>query len=84
MKKLLFIISILLFSLPAIAKHIAGGELMYQYLGDAGGGNSNYLLTLRLFRDCFSTGPLLEREQVNVGVYDENNNLIRTVILPIS
>lgn len=84
MKKLLFIISIVLFSLPAFARHIAGGELMYQYLGDAGGGNSNYLLTLRLFRDCFSTGPLLEREQVNVGVYDENNNLIKTVPLSIS
>lgn len=84
MKKIFFIVSMSLFSLTAFARHIAGGELMYQYLGDDGNGNSNYLITLRLFRDCFSTGPLLQKEEVTVGIYDETNNLVRTLALPLS
>ncbi len=82
MKKLFFIVIIVLYSSPALARHIAGGELFYEYLGtsDNGGGNM-YKVTLRLFRDCASSGPLLQNEKVTVGVY-ENNNLV--IALPLA
>ena len=46
----------------AEARHIAGGELSYSYLG-AGTVNPSYLkyqITLRLYRDCQSTGAQLD------------------------
>ncbi|WP_176112877.1 PKD domain-containing protein [Sediminibacterium ginsengisoli] len=72
--------TVLLFSLPAAARHIAGGELFYEYLS-SGTGNKTYRITLRLFRDCFSTGPLLQNEQVTVGIY-ASDQLVNT--LPLS
>ena len=86
MKNWLLILTILLLTTPALARHIAGGELFYEYLGPgapAANGNptSNYKITLRLFRDCSSSGPLLENEQVTVGIY-ANNSLVNSIPLP--
>ena len=52
----------------AYSRHVAGGELYYYYLGAgnptaAGKPTANYRITLRLFRDCASSGPQLESEQ---------------------
>ena len=70
--------------LPAAARHVAGGELFYEYLGVGNGANTSmYRITLRLFRDCASSGPLLENEQPTVGVY-QNGILISSVPLPIT
>ena len=73
MKQWFYITAILLLALPAAARHIAGGELFYEYLGpgvnsSAGKPTSSYKITLRLFRDCASTGPQLEAEVVTVGI----------------
>jgi len=57
-----------------MARHVAGGELFYEYLGPAGGNSSNYRITLRLFRECNSPGPLLENEPVTVGIYSNATN----------
>lgn len=83
MKKYFFIMLCVIWVLPVAARHVAGGELFYEYLGPgAAAGSSNYRITLRLFRDCASTGPLLENEQVNVGIY-ENGTLVNTLNLPL-
>ena len=83
MKKWFFIVVFLFSVLPATARHVAGGELFYEYLGEgAVVGTSVYRITLRLFRDCFSTGPLLENENVTVGFY-ANNILAKTLPLPL-
>ncbi|MFZ6023137.1 MAG: gliding motility-associated C-terminal domain-containing protein [Bacteroidota bacterium] len=64
---------LLLSTLPTMARHVAGGELYYEYLGSGSSPNtSNYRITLRLFRECSSPGPLLENERVNVGIYDNS------------
>lgn len=82
MKRFFFIIFISLITSTAIARHIAGGELYYEYIGIGNGINTNkYKVTLRLFRDCASTGPRLEDENVNVGIY-ENGVLVQTLNLP--
>ncbi len=69
MKKLFFIVILFISSLSATAKHVAGGELFYQYMGAGPNGTSMYKITLRLFRDCLSNGPLLESETVVVGIF---------------
>ena len=66
-----------------MARHVAGGELYYEYLGSGTSPNSStYRITLRLFRECSSPGPLLENERVNVGIYD-NNVLVSELSLPM-
>jgi PKD repeat protein len=68
----------------AHARHVAGGELFYKYLGPgATPGTNSYHITLRLFRDCASTGPFLQSENVVVGFYD-GNTLVRTLGLPLT
>ncbi|MDE3251566.1 MAG: gliding motility-associated C-terminal domain-containing protein [Bacteroidota bacterium] len=75
MKKLFFILFFLIACLSAEARHVAGGELFYEYIGPGSAGYSNYKITLRLFRDCSSNGPLLENENVIVGIYENNIKL---------
>ena len=70
MKKILVIVCIVL-SAPSFARHIAGGEIFYQWIS-AGStpGTSVYRITLRLFRDCQSTGAQLD-PTVNIGIFDK-------------
>lgn len=61
MKRLLLIsLLTVLLSQYAEARHIAGGELSYQYLGPGSGSSLRYKITLRLYRDCFSDGAPLD------------------------
>ena len=72
MKKNIFILLLLCcFGLPSFARHIAGGEIYYDWLG-AGStpGTSMYRITLRLFRDCQSNGAQLD-PTANIGVFDK-------------
>lgn len=83
MKKIFFIIFVLFCTMPAFSRHVAGGELYYEYLGSGNAPNtSNYRITLRLFRECSSPGPQLQNERVNVGIYD-NGVLFTELSLPI-
>lgn len=83
MKRWVFIVMLIFYCMPAMARHVAGGELFYEYLGPAVPGMSNYRITLRLFRDCASSGPLLQVEDPTVGIY-ENGVLISSLRLPIT
>jgi gliding motility-associated-like protein len=83
MKRWVFIVMLILYCLPALSKHVAGGELFYEYLGPGSPGMSNYRITLRLFRDCGSTGPILQIEDPKVGIY-ENGLLLASLTLPIT
>lgn len=73
MRKLLLVLVILLTGLPAMSRHIAGGEMFYEWLSAGSGNTSMYRITLRLFRDCQSSGPLLENEVVTAGIYEGTN-----------
>lgn len=80
------IVILLLLASPAgiHAAHIAGGELQYQYLGPGSGTSDRYLLTMRLFRECNSTGPQLVNEIVYVGAYNSSTRQLQaSVILPL-
>lgn len=52
MKRLLFAALISLLTLPVQATHIVGAELVYECLGPAGAGQSQYEIELILYRDC--------------------------------
>jgi len=70
MKKI-FVIVFIFCAASSYARHIAGGEIFYEYLGPgATSGTSQYKITLRLFRDCQSTGATLDGV-VNIGIFDK-------------
>lgn len=83
MKIFRLLLLLLLFYNTSQARHIAGGELYYNYISpDANNSaNSIYVITLRLFRECNSGGPTLEAEQATVGIY-EGDILFRSLPLP--
>ena len=59
MKKLYFLLLFFLCSISVFANHITGGEIYYTYtVGD--NNTYNYHVTLKLFRDCNSTGAALD------------------------
>jgi gliding motility-associated-like protein len=73
MKKILVIFFVVL-SAPSFARHIAGGEIFYQWTGPGPtSGTSIYKITLRLFRDCQSTGAQLDGI-VNIAIFDKLDN----------
>jgi gliding motility-associated-like protein len=53
----LTLITAVLSLFSARAAHIIGGELYYDYLG-----NNEYLVTLKLYRDCFSSGAAFDAQ----------------------
>lgn len=56
------------------AGHIVGGEFYYTCLG-----NNQYELVLKVYRDCFASGPNVATSFDNpafIGVFDNNNNVI--------
>src|SRR4026207_2571322 len=70
MKKI-FVILFILCSASSFARHIAGGEIFYEYIGPGTTiGTSQYKITLRLFRDCQSTGAALD-PTANIGIFDK-------------
>jgi gliding motility-associated-like protein len=75
MRKLLIAIFILPLLLPmkSEARHIAGGEMSYTYLGSSGGGTvGRYAITLRLYRDCQSGGAQLD-EFAAITIYENGS-----------
>ena len=74
MKKIIIAVFIFFIGLPAIASHIAGGELFYEYIGPGTAANSSrYKVTMRVFRDCNSNGQTLPAESVTIGIYNSND-----------
>src|SRR5688572_19808481 len=59
MKKLLLLISTILSGLLSFAAHITGGEMFYTLEG-VSGDSYTYRITLKLYRDCFSSGAQLD------------------------
>ena len=71
---LILIISLGILS-PVFAKHITGGEMIYDYLGPGASPNSkHYRITLRLFRDDNCVGCSVMPVGATIAVYDNDNN----------
>lgn len=68
--------------LMAEAKHIAGGEMSYKYLGIGAGGKLKYEVILRLYRDCYSNGAIALEDVVAVNVFN-NGNVVSILNIPM-
>src|SRR5687767_10036831 len=69
MKRFLLILSAcFFFNSLTYANHITGGEMYYTFLGQSGG-SYQYRVTLKLFRDCNSTGAPLDPAAA-VGIFE--------------
>lgn len=57
------------------AAHLVGGDLSYTCTG-----NNDYRIRLRIYRDCGSGGAQFDAD-VDIAVYDINNNLIKEITI---
>jgi gliding motility-associated-like protein len=74
LKKYFIFLFFLVITLPAIAKHIAGGEMSYVYLGVGTTPNSGkYRVTLKLYRDCDTDGAQLDPTST-ITIYQLGSN----------
>jgi gliding motility-associated-like protein len=81
MKKFLLVILLSAFLLPAYAKHVTGGEIIYDYVGSSADGSGRvYNITLRLFRDgqnCTGATNCADLPgSLRMGVYNNDNNAL--------
>ena len=80
------ILFFLLFNEAAEARHIAGGEMSYEYLGPGSGSNLKYRITLRLYRDCFAPPNSAQLDpQAAITIYPVNSNsALRNDLVPLN
>jgi len=75
----------MLLSTAAEARHIAGGELSYEYLGPGTGTNLRYRITMRLYRDCFAPpGSALLDTYAAITIFNAGSSAaITTKLVPL-
>lgn len=74
MKKLVSFAIVLFSFSAALASHIVGGEMIYEYLGPgSASGTKQYRITLRLFRDRNCTNCAAMPANVFIGIYNNDN-----------
>ncbi|HKL02046.1 MAG TPA: PKD domain-containing protein [Cryomorphaceae bacterium] len=77
-RKIATSIILLLSVLTVNAEHIIGGEMYYECVG-----GNEYLVTMKLYRDCNSSGAVFDNP-ATFAVFDENNGFITTFTRPVS
>ena len=76
MRKLLLFIFLLSGILPVFAKHITGGEVIYDYLGPGSSNSKMYRVTVRLFRDNLTLGGAPMPPAIRLGVFNNDNGTL--------
>lgn len=71
--KVIVFVALLLSVMSANAAHIVGGVMYYECLG-----GNNYRITMKVYRDCYSSGPNVADfdDPAYVAIYDANGILI--------
>ena len=82
MKKLYLCLLLSFSSFLAFANHITGGEIYYT-LKSVAGNNYTYHVTLKLFRDCNSTGAPLDNQAPITVFNNETGATIQNFIIPL-
>jgi gliding motility-associated-like protein len=75
MKQVLLLLFIIFSCNIVCAKHITGGEVVYNYNGAGSGSSKNYTITLRLFRDNLGGGAVMPIS-VALGIYNNDNSAL--------
>jgi gliding motility-associated-like protein len=68
-KKIIFLAAALTMTVIGFAAHITGGEVYYTYAGLQANGDHRYNVTLKLYRDCNSTGAQLD-PSAGIGIFN--------------
>lgn len=68
-KTFLLLLAVLFSGAAALAAHITGGEIYYTFAGIQSDGSYRYNVTLKLYRDCNSTGAALD-PNAGVGIFN--------------
>lgn len=85
MKRKISLTLLFLFTLIiAEAKHIAGGEMSYKYLGPGTGTNLRYQITLKLYRDCFAPDNAAQLDDAAAITIFENGREITTLTVKMA
>jgi hypothetical protein len=72
-KRLVILIFFFGISLSSIARHIKGGEMVYEYIGPGPSPNtSQYRITLKLYLDCGASGGQLD-DAVPLTIFNKEN-----------
>lgn len=58
---------------PLFAKHITGGEVIYEYLNNTGS-TKTYKVTILLFRDEFCVNCSVMPPLITIGIFNNDNN----------
>ena len=74
--KLISLLFIILYGSIAMASHIVGGEIFYDCLG-----NGQYQVTVKIYRDCNSTGAQFD-QNLPITVFNGNNTQIDNFTIP--
>lgn len=75
MKRISFVFLFTLYSCIAIAFHITGGEMIYEYIGPGSQPNTRaYRITLKLFRDQNTVQGAPMPPSVFIGLFNNDNN----------
>ncbi|HEU0110891.1 MAG TPA: PKD domain-containing protein [Flavisolibacter sp.] len=83
MKKL-FLLLLICFSTSLVyANHITGGEMFYTFV-DSSNGKYRYQVTLKLYRDCFSTGAPLDGSAPIAIFRNSDGSMIWNGLIPMS
>lgn len=67
---------IIIASLKGYPAHIVGGEIFYNYLG-----GNNYQVTLKLYRDCYSTGAAYDNP-ATIFIFNSSGTLADSLEIP--
>lgn len=67
----------------ASARHIVGGEVTYECLGDAGAGQRRYRVTVTVYRDCASNGAEFDGANARASPFEmtvfRGETILRTI-----
>jgi gliding motility-associated-like protein len=74
MKRLFLLLTAFLCATLAFANHITGGEMFYTLKG-VSGNDYTYHITLRLYRDCYSTGAQLDPSAA-IAIFRKGDNVM--------
>jgi gliding motility-associated-like protein len=74
MKRLFLLITAFFCTTLAFANHITGGEMFYILKG-VSGNDYTYHITLRLYRDCYSTGAQLDQSAA-IAIFRKSDNVM--------
>lgn len=83
MKRILAILVLVFVSKTLLAEHITGGEMFYTLTSSAGGQYS-YRVTLKLYRDYFSSGADLDASAA-IAIFDKGNtSMVWNQLVPMA